>query len=540
MKTKTRDRSLLSRALRVTFNKHTLVAFLILLQVAALVYAVVARGIYSAVFLGVCQLVGFIVSVHIIVKRGKSAYKFVWLFTVITLPIFGTLFYIIFYRQSSSKRFSRRVKNSEFFMREDGFSLVKSDGEEAKKAFPEYGSDVNYLEQSAGFPVFGNAEAEYLKTGEIFYERLLEELKKAEKYIFLEFFIIREGEMWQGIYDILKEKAKDGVTVKVLYDDIGSLKDLPEKFRADLKKHDIECAVFNAFKPFLLSVQNNRDHRKIVSIDGRTAFTGGVNIADEYINKINRFGHWKDAGVMLRGKAAWSLTAMFLQNYEIATKTRSDYSRFFPADFGDEAEKATAETENAKSGKVDSREVFKREFFQPYTDSPTDSEEVGEHVYLQTVYSAKKYLYITTPYLIIDGRMTDALILAAKSGVDVIIITPGHGDKKFVHNVTRSYYKELIEGGVKIYEYSKGFIHSKTFVADDKVAIVGTTNLDYRSLYLHFECGVAAYGEEFAKAVKDDFSEVLETSKNITEKDCKENIFKRIYTAFLRLFAPLM
>ena len=524
MKTKTRDRSLLSRALRVTFNKHTLVAFLILLQVAALVYAVVARGIYSAVFLGVCQLVGFIVSVHIIVKRGKSAYKFVWLFTVITLPIFGTLFYIIFYRQSSSKRFSRRVKNSEFFMREDGFSLVKSDGEEAKKAFPEYGSDVNYLEQSAGFPVFGNAEAEYLKTGEIFYERLLEELKKAEKYIFLEFFIIREGEMWQGIYDILKEKAKDGVTVKVLYDDIGSLKDLPEKFRADLKKHDIECAVFNAFKPFLLSVQNNRDHRKIVSIDGRTAFTGGVNIADEYINKINRFGHWKDAGVMLRGKAAWSLTAMFLQNYEIATKVRSDYEAFFPQ----RLEETVLKEERGQ------------EFFQPYTDSPTDNEEVGEHVYLQTVYSAKKYLYITTPYLIIDGRMTDALILAAKSGVDVRIITPGHGDKKFVHNVTRSYYKELIEGGVKIYEYSKGFIHSKTFVTDDKAAVVGTTNLDYRSLYLHFECGVAAYGQKFATSVKEDFCEVLKVCKPISAEDCKENVFKRIYTAFLRLFAPLM
>lgn len=527
MNAKTRDRSLLSRALRATFNKHTLVAFLILLQVAALVYAVVARGMYSAVFLGVCQLVGFGVSVHIIVRRGKSAYKFVWLFTVITLPIFGTLFYIIFYRQSSSKRFSRRVKNSEFFMREDGLSLVKSDENAAENAFPEYRSDIKYLEKRAGFPVFGNAEAEYLKTGEIFYERLLEELKKAEKYIFLEFFIIREGEMWQGIYDILKEKAKDGVTVKVLYDDIGSLKDLPEKFRAELKKHDIECVVFNAFKPFLISMQNNRDHRKIVSIDGKTAFTGGVNIADEYINKINRFGHWKDAGVMLRGKAAWSFTAIFLQNYEIATGTRSDYSRFFPANFGDDAEKTV---ENKAED----------EFFQPYTDSPTDSEEVGEHVYLQTIYAAKKYLYITTPYLIIDGRMADALTLAAKSGADVRIITPGHGDKKFVHNVTRSYYKELIEGGVKIYEYSKGFIHSKTFVADDKVAIVGTTNLDYRSLYLHFECGVAAYGKKFAKAVKDDFSEVLEASKSITEKDCKENIFKRIYTAFLRLFAPLM
>ena len=232
---------------------------------------------------------------------------------------------------------------------------------------------------------------------------------------------------------------------------------------------------------------------------------------------------------------------MFLQNYEIATKTRSDYSRFFPADFGDEAEKATAETENAKSGKVDSREVFKREFFQPYTDSPTDSEEVGEHVYLQTIYAAKKYLYITTPYLIIDGRMADALTLAAKSGVDVRIITPGHGDKKFVHNVTRSYYKQLIEGGVKIYEYSRGFIHSKTFVADDKVAIVGTTNLDYRSLYHHFENAAAFYHKDAVAGVKADFDHIFEECHEVTEQyRSHRSTALRIGQCILRLFAPLL
>lgn len=529
MSGKTKDRSLLARALRAAINKHVLIALCILLQIAAIVYAVVFRGLYSYVFLIICELAGFVVSVHIIVKRGKSAYKFVWLFTVITLPIFGTLFYIIFYRQASSKRFSRKVSSSEFFMREDGLSLLKGDLEEAEKNFSEYGARMRYLEKGAGFPVYAETSAEYLNSGEAFYARLLTELEKAEKYIFLEFFIIREGEMWQGIYEILKRKAKEGVLIKVLYDDIGCLKGLPEKFVAELKRNGIECAVFNAFKPFLISVQNNRDHRKIVSIDGKTAFTGGINVADEYINKLNRFGHWKDAGVMLKGKAAWSLTAMFLQNYEIASKTRSDYAAAFPyADgiFREEAENGG--------------EPSKREYFQPYTDSPTDSEEVGEHVYLQTAYSAKDYIYITTPYLIIDGRMADALTLAAKSGADVRIITPGHGDKKFVHNVTRSYYKELIDGGVKVYEYSKGFIHSKTFVTDDKTAVVGTTNLDYRSLYLHFECGVVGYGKSFAKAVREDFEETLKECKAITEKDCKENIFKRIYTAFLRLFAPLM
>lgn len=537
MSGKTKDRSLLARALRAAINKHVLIALCILLQIAAIVYAVVFRGIYSYVFLAICELAGFIVSVHIIVKRGKSAYKFVWLFTVITLPIFGTLFYIIFYRQATSKRFSRKVDSSEFFMREDGLSLLKGDLDKALKRFPEYGAKMRYLENDAGFPVYAETSAEYLKSGELFYVRLLEELEKAEKYIFLEFFIIREGEMWQGIYEILKRKAKDGVLVKVLYDDIGCLKGLPERFVEELKKHGIECTVFNAFKPFLISVQNNRDHRKIVSIDGKTAFTGGINVADEYINKLNRFGHWKDAGVMLKGKAAWSLTAMFLQNYELASKTRSDYAAAFPysGDIPEDRAKE-AKTQGIKEENGTERE----EYFQPYTDSPTDGEEVGEHVYLQTVYAARKYIYITTPYLIIDGRMADALTLAAKSGADVRIITPGHGDKKFVHNVTRSYYKELIDGGVKVYEYSKGFIHSKTFVTDDATAVVGTTNLDYRSLYLHFECGVAVYGKDFAKAVKEDFEEILPSCKEITAQDCKENIFKRIYTAFLRLFAPLM
>lgn len=517
---KDKGRNIFSRTLRTIFNKHVIVAFLILLQVAAIAYVVIARGMNSFWFYAVCQVSGFIVSVHIIVKRGKSAYKFVWLFTVITLPIFGTLFYILFYRQASSKRFSKRVKNSEEHMREF-YSLIGSDVSAATADYPAEESRINYLEKAAGFPVYAGTDAEYLSCGEAMFASMKAELENAKKYIFMEYFIIREGEMWQGIYDILKRKAKEGVKIRIMYDDIGCLKGLPEGFRADLKHHGIECAVFNPFKPFLISVQNNRDHRKITSIDGKIAFTGGVNIADEYINKLNRFGHWKDAGVKLCGKAAWGLTMMFLQNWEMATKLKEDYSQYFPY--------KSSPCPDCGNG-----------YFQPYTDSPTDREEVGEHVYLQTVYEAKKYLYITTPYLIIDGKMSDALTLAAKSGVDVKIITPHKWDKKFVHVVTRSYYKELLEGGVKIYEYSSGFIHSKTFVSDDRTAIVGTTNLDYRSLYLHFECGVAGYDEAFAGAVKKDFEETLIKTQEITLADCKENVFKRIFTAFLRLFAPLL
>lgn len=517
---KDKGRNIFSRTLRVIFNKNLIVALLLLLQIAAAAYVVIFQGMTSVWFYMACQIAGFIVSVHIIVKRGKSAYKFVWLFTVITLPVFGTLFYIFFYRQASSKRFSRRVKNSEDHMREF-YTLSGSDVSAAVGAFPDDESRISYLEKTAGFPVYSGTEAEYLPCGEDMFSSMKEELEKAKKYIFMEYFIIRRGEMWQEIYDILKRKAKEGVKVRVMYDDIGCLKGLPDGFRADLKKHGVECAVFNPFKPFLISVQNNRDHRKITSIDGKVAFTGGVNISDEYINRWQRFGHWKDAGVKLSGKAAWGLTMMFLQNWEMATRLQEDYAQYFPKD--------------ASAGVVGGEG-----YFQPYCDSPTDSEEVGEHVYLQTVYEAKKYLYITTPYLIIDGKMSDALTLAAKSGVDVRIITPHKWDKKFVHVVTRSYYKELLEGGVKIYEYSSGFIHSKTFVSDDTSAVVGTTNLDYRSLYLHFECGVAAYDAEFAGAVKKDFEETLAISQEITLADCKENVFKRIFTAFLRLFAPLL
>ena len=507
------------RVLRSVFNRKMLIFLLLLLQIAALVFIVVAQSLKSWLFGFLLSVIGFIIAVRIIVRRGESAYKFTWLFVVIIFPVFGTLFYLLFNYQSSSKRFSEGVRNSEEHMRKY-INLAGSDLETAVKKHPEFSINFRYLEKCS-FPVFSGTEAEYLPIGEQMFAELKLALESAEKYIFMEYFIVREGDMWREIFEILKKKAEQGVIVKVMYDDIGSFFGLPKNFRTTLKKHKIECAVFNPFRPFLISMQNNRDHRKITSVDGKIAFTGGINISDEYINKISPFGHWKDSGVKLHGKAAWALTSMFLQMWEFATREKPDYDFFYPY-------KDTPCTVKGAG------------FFQPYMDSPTDAEDVGEHVYMQIINNARDYLYITTPYLIIDDKMLGALALAAKSGVDVRIVTPHVADKKFVHATTRSYYMELIEAGVTIYEYTEGFIHAKTFVSDDKIAVVGTTNLDFRSLYLHFECGVVIYDNPVVAAVRDDFNKIISVSEKVSAAQCKAKFFKRIWQAFLRLFAPLM
>ena len=327
--------------------------------------------------------------------------------------------------------------------------------------------------------------------------------------------------MWDSILEVLKEKASQGVEVRVLYDDIGCFLTLPKNYAAQLAEYGIQCCVFNPFRPMLSAIQNNRDHRKITVIDGKVGFTGGLNLADEYINTYEKHGYWKDAAVKVKGKAAWSLTLMFLEMWELCCGKQQNAKQFFP-----ENEKTSGEEPEG--------------FVQPYADSPMDDENVGEHVYLQILNNAKDYVYICTPYLIVDDSMVSALCLAAKSGVDVRIITPHIWDKTFIHMTTRSYYRELIHGGVKIYEYSKGFIHSKTFVSDDHTATVGTTNLDFRSLYLHFECGIWMHGSEAVTQVKEDFLDTLEQCQQILLDECKGNLVTRLFQDFLRVFAPLM
>jgi cardiolipin synthase len=361
----------------------------------------------------------------------------------------------------------------------------------------------------------------YYGGGEAFFEGILEELEKAERYIFMEFFILRQGKMLDPILDIMERKAKAGLDVRIIYDDVGCFTSLPPDFKQYLRGRGIKCIIFNPFKPILSSDQNNRDHRKIISIDGKTAFTGGMNLADEYINAYEKYGHWKDAAIMLEGEAAWSLTLIFLEMWNLKEREQEDLAAFYPW----AGTPCTIKSDG---------------YVQPYADSPIDQENVGEHVYIQIINNAKKYVYINTPYLVVDDNLLSALTLSAKSGVDVRIITPHRWDKKIVQITSQSYYRQLIAAGVKVYEYTSGFNHSKTFVSDDRVATVGTTNLDFRSLYLHFECGVWIYKNQAVEKVKEDFLQTVPVSHQMTLAECTRNPLTHFIQDVLRLFAPLM
>ena len=466
----------------------------------------------TALFL---YFVSVIVCLKVVSSQEKPTYKLLWVFLIMLFPIFGGLLYLLVVLQSSSRNMNKHIQQLE----EKGQSQMVGYADVSDVLHKEYAPCMSYL-NNFGFPAYQNTECMFFPTGESAFIKILEALKNAKHYIFLEYFIIQDGKMWSSIYSILKEKAKQGVRIRVLYDDIGCFLTLPKNFPAMLHDDGIECKVFNPFRPILSSIQNNRDHRKILSVDGRIAITGGFNLADEYINEIPKHGYWKDTGILLSGEAAWSLTVMFLQMWDLVSGTDEDYTLYLPP--------KTPHT----SGNADG-------FVQPYCDSPLDREHIGEHVYLQIINNAREYLYIYSPYLIVDDSMISALTLSAKSGVDVRIITPYHWDKHFVHLNTQAYYRRLIESGVKVYEYEPGFLHAKVFVSHDKVATVGSINMDYRSLYLHFECGVYLYKNNSIGDIKRDFLSTLKVSRQITLQECQRSFFVRLLQEILRLFAPL-
>ena len=502
--------------MRIVFRRRVFVILLLVLQVFLIVLMFLSAGTNYSVFAPVMSIISYVVAVFILGAEDKPAYKLTWVVLILAFPFFGGMFYLIIRNQWTAKSFDKKFKTAE----EQSRGLLVC-GDESLEKIKEFDRacylNSNYLYSYAGFPVYENTQVQYLKSGEEKFEQLVCELKKAEKFIFLEYFIISQGYMWETILKILEEKAQSGVDVRVIFDDIGCFMLLPKDYHKTLEKAQIKCVLFNPFVPILSTVQNNRDHRKIAIIDGLVAFTGGINIGDEYINREERFGHWKDCAIMVKGKAVWSFTVMFLQMWNVFRKDDEDFNIF------------RAETEEVSDG-----------FVQPYSDRPLDGKAVVEHVYMSIISRACDYLYITTPYLILEDSMSSALCEAAKCGVDVKIITPHVPDKAYVHLTTRSYYAELIKAGVKIYEYKKGFIHSKVFLSDDKTASVGTANADYRSLYLHFECGALIHGCKTIYDIKKDFLETLDECIEIKESDCKRNLFMRIIQRLLRLFAPLM
>lgn len=502
-------------------SRTILFAIAIAAQLLLIIAFIIWFQQYFVVFYAISVLISITAVLWILNNRNNPAYKIAWIIAIMLFPIFGGLLFLFFNGYKTSRMTKKRMK-SITLKTINTFIPMHRILESIQKQDANAGNQARFIQNYSCYPPYFNDYAEYLPSGECKFGKLKEELKKANSFIFLEYFIIEEGLMWNSILEILQEKASNGVDVRVIYDDLGCLTKLPYNYSQILENMGIKCCVFNPLIPVLSSRLNNRDHRKIAIIDGHTAFTGGINLADEYINEVEKFGHWKDAAIMIKGQAVWSLTVMFLAVWDNLRGVTEDPKLYYNSNVSEQL--------NESDGYV-----------QPFGDTPLDDELISEGVFLNLINKAKKYIYITTPYLILNNEMTTALCLAAKGGVDVRIITPHHADKWYVHAVSRSYYHILVESGVKIYEYLPGFIHSKTLVVDDEYGLVGTINMDYRSLYLHFECAVWLYRCSCIVDILSDFRETMAVCREITMEDLnKIPRPKVLMMLILRVLSPLM
>ena len=518
---------------KIFLGRFLWVGLILLIELTLIILTLtVFRGVLEAIndwlYLIETTLLGLldiIVMIYIVNSRANSAYKISWLFIVGLLPFFGTVLYLMFGNKNTTKRMKKKIAPLHAATKETKTSpRIIQELEEDRDGMAAL-DIANYINRESGSSLYDHTESHYFKNGEDVWKTMIEELKKAKHYIFLEYFIIEKGQFWNSIVDVLHEKAREGVDVRVMYDDVGSITTLPTNYPEQLRKLGIKCTAYNRLKPFVNIKLNNRDHRKILVIDGTVGFTGGINLADEYMNLIVRFGYWKDNALMIKGRGVYGLTMLFLQNWVAANGGFEELSdtKYLANNYN-----PTFDYENDG-------------YVQPYGDLPFGDEAVGETVYLKLISSAKKYCYITTPYLIIDEEMENTLMAKAKSGVNVTLVVPHIPDKKMVFNVTRSYYGKLLEAGVHIYEYTPGFIHEKIFIVDDVMATVGTINLDYRSLYLHLENGVFIYKASIIKDMVEDYLDTLSKSEEITlERYRRLKKGKTALWALLRVAAPLM
>ena len=502
--------------LRIIFSRLGLVVITIIAELVLLVGAYLWAFSYFK-WLVLVQFVFTIIMILYLFNCSMDASaKLTWLFLIMLAPVPASIF--LWFTQ---KNFGHRmVKERTAELIEATKDMLKQDKETLyAPELIESGTDdlCRYVNRSGCFPIYKNTSTTFFPSGEAKFEAMLEELKKAEKFIFLEYFIITEGFMWGSILKILADKAAQGVDVRVMYDGMCEISTLTADYPKRLAKLGIKCKPFSAIHPFLSSHYNYRDHRKILVIDGKVAFNGGVNLADEYINKEERFGHWKDTAVMVKGQAVESFTLMFLQMWNL---TEQDVK-------WDECKvEASAESDG---------------YVMPYCDCPLDGERVGESVYMDILYRAKHYVHIMTPYLILDNELETALKYAAQRGVDVKIILPGIPDKKIAYALAKSHYAQLVKYGVKIYEYDPGFVHAKIFVSDNEKAVVGTINLDYRSLYHHFECATYMYKTSCVSEIEADYQETLSKCSAVTNESIKnEKIFYKVFGAIVKILAPLM
>lgn len=504
------------RKILIIPTRHMIAMFLIFLEYSIIMAGLITLTVYFPFFYIAIIITQIIVSIGIINSKDNPDYKVPWLFFVMLVPIIGFMTYFMFYQRNISKKQFKKIKKlNDSLPKDDSYTL-----EDLEAISPLAYSQAKCLKDLAGTHIYQNTDISYLSSGEEMFSSLMQDLKRATEFIFLDYFIIEQGLFWNSILDVLKDKVIEGVEVRVVYDDIGCMTKLPGKYYKSLQKLGIHAVPFGILKGQANNEFNNRNHRKITIIDGKIAYTGGINLADEYINHRKKYGHWKDVAIRLEGEAVDELTKLFLYDYGISDKKSNlDITRYIKG--------------------------YKKEnngFCIPFGDGPKPIYErrVAKTLIMTMLGQAEKYMYITTPYLIIDGELTSAIENASLRGVDVRIITPHIPDKKAVFMVTRGSYDRLMKAGVKIYEYTPGFIHAKTYVSDDRFAIIGTINLDYRSLVHHYENGVWLCDHEVITDIKKDFELSKSKSVEIKKGMLKERPLAKTFKSLINIFSSLM
>ena len=502
------------REVNIIPGRYILAMLLTILETIAVIGVVIAACIYIPYFYIACYLTVVGVIIAIICSNDNPDYKIPWILAVLLIPIAGFMFYFLFYKRKLSKRYVKRIKDVKDSLLYDDKNNLKELKENNKLIY----SQALELTKISDSKVYKNTHITYFPSGEAYMENMLYDLKNAKEFILFEYFIVENGLFWDSILNILKEKAKEGIIVKVMWDDIGCISTLPGNYYKELRKFGIDAYPFSRLKGQADSEFNNRNHRKILVVDGKVGYTGGINIADEYINHVERFGHWKDMGIRLEGEAVNELSKLFLTDFY--SNSKNEFNSVYYRNYS-----------------VDSKS-----YVIPFGDGPKPiyNENVGKIVIMNMLNQATDYVYITTPYLIIDAELLNAIKNTSLRGVDVRIIVPHIPDKKIVFEMTKSNYKVLIDAGVKIYEYKPGFIHGKLYISDDKLAMIGTINLDYRSLVHHFENGVWIYNDEVVLDMKEDYLDTINKSIEININSIKDKLINKIIRILVKIFSPLL
>ena len=508
-------------AAKIIFSRTLIVFLMVILQALVLVGSFTWLGTYMHFIWEGMSLLGAFLIIYIINRDEPAEFKLSWIIPICIFPVLGAMIYVFVICNIGGiglkAKLYIRLKETEGLL-----STSQETKDAMEKCSEQFQSFAYYMENTGGYPAYHNSSVVYYPMGEDKFEDLLIELKKAKRFIFLEYFIVERGVMWNSVLEVLKEKVKEGVEVRVMYDGMCSILLLPYKYPKELKKYGIKAKMFAPIMPFLSTNQNNRDHRKIVVIDGKVAFTGGINLADEYINVKKVYGHWKDVAIKVTGDAVRSFTVMFLQMWNVSEKGNGDYESYLKDIEYDEP-------------------LYHDGFVIPYGEAPTRLNEVAKNVYENIFDRATKYVHVMSPYFIVDREFLDSMRFSAERGVEVAMILPHIPDKKLVYYIARTFYPALLKAGIRVYEYTPGFVHAKAFVADDKSAVVGTINLDYRSFYHHFECGAYLYKNQAVAKVEEDFQNTLLKCQEVTmDYYRKIPVTQKLLGRIFKLFAPLM